>query len=208
VRQLTSWGLAPAKGPLVASGASVAATRADGTTVSVDATAGVFALPAVARGSDGAWLRVSRNGTIRTLAWLDTSRGDATGVELPLFDEALPQSTATAVSVPALVAGKGTLVLRVVDATGTPIAGVTTTRVNYLSPGLGFFGPYYDDNADGVTSVNAGTGTKGTLIYLAVDPAVASLGFDVPISIPKSGNATLSFRAAADAVSYRVVATP
>jgi hypothetical protein len=203
IRRPSGFPVALLKGTPVTTGADVQATRADGTTITAAPISGTFTLPTVARSADGAWLRVRANGVIKTLAWIDTSQSLIMGAELPLFDDALPQVTATSVGLPVAVGGRATIVLRVVDATGAPIAGVTSARSNYLDSTVGYFGPYFDDGVDAVTHTSTSTGTKGTLVFLAVDPAVVALGFDVPLVIPTLGARTVSFRVTADAVSYR-----
>lgn len=204
IRRPVGFPVAPAKGTLVTTNVDVQATRADGTTITAAPISGTFTLPTVARSVDGAWLRVRNVGVIKTMAWVDTSQGTIVGAQLPIFDDALPQTAATQFGLPVAVAGRATIVLRIVDATGAPIAKVGTSRSNYLDSTVGYFGPYFDDGVDGVTSSSAATGAKGTIVFLAVDPAVVALGFDVPLEIPALGTRTVSFRVTADAVSYRV----
>lgn len=204
IRRPAGFPIAPLTGTLVTTNVDVQATRADGTTISAAPISGTFTLPTVARSVDGAWLRVRSIGVIKTMAWVDTSQGTIVGAQLPLFDDALPQTAATQFGLPVAVAGRATIVLRIVDATGAPIAKVGTSRANYLDTTVGYFGPYFDDGVDAVTNSSAATGTKGTIVFLAVDPAVVALGFDVPLVIPTVGTRTVSFRVTADAVSYRV----
>jgi hypothetical protein len=204
IRRPADFPVAPLKGTLVTTNADVQATRADGTTITAAPISGTFTLPTVARSVDGAWLRVRANSVIKTLAWVDTSQSIVVGAELPIFDDVLPQVTATRVGLPVAVGGRATIVLRIVDATGAPVAGVTSARSNYLDSTVGYFGPYFDDGVDAVTATSTSTGTKGTLVFLAVDPAVVALGFDVPLVIPAIGARAVSFHVTADAVSYRV----
>lgn len=204
IRRTADFPVAPLKGTLVTSNADVQATRADGTTITAAPISGTFTLPTVARSVDGAWLRVRASSVVKTLAWVDTSQSLIVGAQLPIFDDSLPQVTATRVGLPVAVAGRATIVLRVVDATGAPIANVGTSRSNYLDSTIGYFGPYFDDGVDAVTHTSTTTGTKGTIVFLAVDPAVVAVGFDVPLVIPTVGTRTVAFHVVADAVSYRV----
>lgn len=208
VRQPSSWGQAVDKGTLVANGYSVAGTRADGSTTTVTVSGGAFTLPALQTTPSGNWVSVLRGTTLRTLAWVDTQAGAVSGLEIPVFDDALPLTTASAVSLPVVTTGTASLVVRVVAANGAPVAGVTTTLANYLNGGLGYFGPYYDDGADGVTALTSATGAKGTLVFLGVDPSKAGLGLNVALSIPGVGTQTVSLPAKADAVSFRLVKLP
>ncbi len=203
IRRPTAYSVAPSKGTVATTNVDIQALRADGSTIVATPLAGVFTLPTVGRATDGAWLRLRSSSVVKTLMWVDTSGGDVLGAEVPLFDDALPQVTSTTVGLPVAVAGTATVVLHVLDATGAPIAGVSTSRANYLDSTIGYFGPYFDDGFDGITHGASTTGGKGTLVYLAVDPTITALGFNVPLVVPSLGTRSVSFPVKADAVSYR-----
>lgn len=205
VRSASSWGQVVTKGALVSTGYTVTGSRADGSTSTATVTSGAFSLAALQTTANGNWLRVLQGTTLRTLAWVDTSAGDLTGVELPVFDESLPLVTASAVSLPVVATGRASLAIRIVDATGAPVKGVTAKTANYLNQSLGFFGPYYDDGGDGVTQLASATSTKGTIVYLGVDAVAYAAGLSVSLTIPVVGNESVTLPAKADAVTFRVV---
>ncbi len=207
VRSLLSFTAAPSTGALTSTAITVVGQRADGSFLSAAPAGGVFTLLAVGRSTDGAWLGVQTSGVDDTLAWIDTSGGDLTGVDLPLYDPALAASTAVQMGVVSAVVSPATVVLHLVDATGKPVAGVATMTVNYVDQTRGFSGPYFD-NGDTLTSAAKTTGQLGTIVYFGVDPTVMASGFTVSL-LPPTGTATsVAFAVKADVVSYRAYVIP
>ena len=207
VRSLQSFTADPSTGALTSTAVTVVGQRADGSFLSATPAGGAFTLAAVGRSTDGAWLHVQTAGVDDTLAWIDTSGGDLIGLELPLYDPALAVSTAVQMGAVSPVVSPATIVLHVVDATGRPVAGVTTTTVNYVDQTRGFSGPYFD-NGDALTSAATATSQRGTLVYFGVDPTLMASGFTVSLHLPTGSAASVAFAVKADVISYRAYVIP
>lgn len=95
-------------------------------------------------------------------------------VPVPIFDATLPQTWAVTLGVPVTTSATATLVFQLTDATGAGVPNVVATigdgdaGTSGACNGANPCGPYYDDNADGLTTSGTGTKSRGTVVFLAV----------------------------------------
>ena len=102
--------------------------------------------------------------------------GGAYDVDVPTFPDGLSQSLAGAAGIPlpsGSSSGTATVVVQIFDATTKlPLRGVTGAQFYSApppSPGS-TSNPYYDDGSDGLVVSPGGTGGRGTVVWLPVNP--------------------------------------
>ncbi len=171
--------------------------RGGGTVEATTGLAGTFSLTNVDAALSPAWVSLTASGRPKVLAGIAVSPALTTTVEVPVF---AADAVATATALVGLPPGDttkalATVVLRVVDGTGAPLAGAKAGAVG------GAFGPYYDDGKD-LGPTGTATGKQGTIVYLQV-PA---LGGGLPVVV-QSGTTSVTVVAAleGDAIAWTTV---
>jgi len=141
--------------PKTGGGVTEASPAIDGTFTLIDVAAAVGA---------PTWLQVvSGTGVTRAVKGIDGVPLPSSGIlQIPLFDDSLPQTTWLTLGVSApYPTTAATVVVHVFDAAGVRKSGVTA------SPFGDAKGPFYDDGSDISASAKA-TGARGTLVYLGI----------------------------------------
>lgn len=147
---------------------SVRGLRA-GTFSSAPVVAGSFTLGGLDDTAPVNWLYldevVGTTTTTRTIyGFVVAAAGGSYDVDIPVFADTLPTNIASSVGFlpeTGTLAGSATVVVQVLDASGTPTKGVTADLVP---------GRFYDDGADGFVADGAATGARGTILWLGVGP--------------------------------------
>ena len=129
--------------------------------------------------------------------------GGAYDLQIPTFPDTLSQTWALALGVPLTAGstrGTATVVVQVLDDAGVArknVLGLATPSAP--QPAGTAANPYYDDNSDGLVFNTTGTGSRGTIVWLAVVPGAFPVKFQ--LGAPA---VTVSFTAPAqaDAVTF------
>ncbi|MBK7400574.1 MAG: hypothetical protein IPJ34_31065 [Myxococcales bacterium] len=159
--------------------------------------AGTFSLTNVDSTLSPTWVSLTTSGRPKVLAGIAVGPDLTTTLDVPVFAS---DAVATATALVGLPPGDttkalATVVLRVVDATGAPLAGAKAGAVG------GAFGPFYDDGKD-LGPTGTATGKQGAIVYLQVPV----LGGGLPVVV-QSGTTSVTVVAAleGDAIAWTTV---
>jgi hypothetical protein len=184
VRSVASFTQDPATGVLLTEPSLVVKGAQGAKFIEAPVTGGTFVLPALDNTSPFNFVYLQSRATTpavtRTVFGFHTEpAGGPFDVQIPSFPDTLAQALALALGVPTTsgsTRGTATVVLQLVDGKGVPLKNVfgEATPDTPHPPGTAN-NPFYDDNSDGLTASTTGTGTRGTIVWLAVPPGVFTI---------------------------------
>lgn len=173
-----------------------------------DITGGKFGVAKVDATTDQySWIVLQRKDAAGTITTQTVANVQFDGTTLsvpgplfyPYYDPALRGTLATQAGVSITLDGTASIVVQVVDSTGTPMSGVTASFAGTSSTcATGVpCGPYYDGPGDTIVTRGAGTGPLGTIVFLNVPgssvPAFASKYAQVIVTPTGKAPVTLPF---------------
>jgi hypothetical protein len=193
---LAGW---PASGVTGPAGLTVSASSMSGSEVTATTDgSGNFSLTGFVVASPYTWFELKSASTVETVAGFGfpSSTGTYGSLVIPQWTGDVVVAAASACNLGTATAGTGTLVLTVVDGTGTRVKGAKASGFRAST------GPCYDDGTD-VTATAIATGALGTVAFFGISPSAVPS----PVSVT-SGTATGSINPpiVADAVTYAVLA--
>ncbi len=197
VAVVTSYALTPESGAATSSATMTVRGLRSSTFSSAPVSGGTFTLGGLDDTAPINWLYLDElvgttTQTHTIYGFVSAASGGSYDLTIPVFPDTLPTNTAASVGfVPdtGSLSGSAAVVVQIVDAAGLPVKGATADVVP---------GRFYDDGADGFVASGAGTGARGTILWLGVGP---SAGFTIVFTV---GAARISIvpQLKADAVTY------
>ena len=216
VRAVASFTQDPALGTLDTE-ANLVVKGAQGTKfIEAPVAGGTFALPGLDNTSPFNLVYLESRATTpvvtRTIfGFHTTAPGGAYNVQIPTFPDTLSQTFALALGVPTTggsTRGTATVVLQITDDKGVPMRNVfgEATPTTPHPPGT-TANPYYDDNSDGLTASTTGTGTRGTIVWLAQPPGAFTMNVRIGSAVAAISTFGIVVTAADSVTFLRVAVT-